>query len=316
MKLNKIIKCTTLAVASAGMVNAAEDHLVLEAKGESNGKHVVLIAGDEEYRSEESMPMMAHVLSNNGFKCTVLFSMDKQNKFVDPLNLTNLSNSESLDSADAIVMCIRFRNWEDKDFMKFESAFERGVPIVALRTSTHAFKTKPKSKWAKYSFNAKANTGWEKGFGRQVLGEAWVSHHGKHKFEATRTHIEKGQEANPVLNGVGEIFCTSDTYEAHPLEPSTILLRGEVTESFEPDSAGVEAKNSPMMPVAWTREYKHESGTVNKVLTTTMGAATDLVDEDLRRLVVNGVYWGTGLEVPAKADVTINGTYEPTFYVF
>jgi len=88
MKLNKIIKCTTLAVASAGMVNAAEDHLVLEAKGESNGKHVVLIAGDEEYRSEESMPMMAHVLSNNGFKCTVLFSMDKQNKFVDPLNLT------------------------------------------------------------------------------------------------------------------------------------------------------------------------------------------------------------------------------------
>ena len=34
-----------------------------------------------------------------------------------------------------------------------------------------------------------------------------------------------------------------------------------------------------------------------------MGAATDLQNESLRRLIVNGVYWGFGMEVPAKADV-------------
>jgi len=213
-------------------------------------------------------------------------------------------------------MCLRFRNWEDNAFGKFESAFERGVPIVALRTSTHAFKVGGGSKYAKYSFNAKESTGWKGGFGRQVLGESWVNHHGKHKKEATRTKVEPGAEKNPVLNGVGEIFCTSDVYGAKPLEPSTILLRGEVTETFDPKSKAVDGKNDPMQPVVWTREYKHESGKVNKILTTTMGAATDLLDENLRRVVVNGVYWGLDMKVPAKADVSIVGEYKPTFYSF
>ena len=308
----------TLGVYACGMAfsQAQQDHLVFEAKGESNGKHVVLLSGDEEYRSEESMPMMAQLLSKQGFKCTVLFSMDKDNKFVDPANQKSLSHPVALDSADAIVMCIRFRNWGDEAFEKFNAALERGVPMVALRTSTHAFKVKGDSKWAKFSFNAKPASGWEKGFGRQVLGETWVSHHGKHKKEATRTHIEKGAEKNPILNGVGEIFCTSDVYGADPLKPSNVLLRGAVTASFDPASADVEGKNDPMQPVAWTREYKHDSGKVNKILTTTMGAATDLEDEDLRRLVVNGVYWGLDMKVPAKADVTIDGEYKPTFYGF
>ena len=319
MKLREIkIGICTLGVYACGVgaSTAQEDHLVFEAKGESNGKHVVLLAGDEEYRSEESMPMLAQILSNQGFQCTVLFSMDKNNKFVDPKNQKSLSNPVALDSADAIVMCLRFRNWEDNVFGKFESAFERGVPIVALRTSTHAFKVSPKSKYAKYSFNAKEDTGWKGGFGRQVLGETWVSHHGKHKKEATRSKVEAGAEGNPILNGVGEIFCTSDVYGAKPLEPSNVLLRGEVTASFDPKSAGVEGKNDPMQPVAWTREFKHESGKMNKILTTTMGAATDLEDEDLRRLVVNGVYWGLDMKVPAKADVSIKGEYKPTFYSF
>ena len=319
MKLREIkLGICTLGVYAIGMAFclAGQDHLVFEAKGKANGKHVVLLSGDEEYRSEESMPMMAQLLSKQGFKCTVLFSMDKDNQFVDPGNQNSLSNPVALDSADAIVMCLRFRNWDDGAFEKFDAAFERGVSMVALRTSTHAFKVKGDSKWAKYSFDAKAESGWEKGFGRQILGESWVSHHGKHKKEATRTHVEPSASKNPILNGVGEIFCTSDVYGADPLKPSEILLRGEVTASFDPKSEGVATKNILMQPVAWTREYKHSSGEVSKVLTTTMGAATDLVDEDLRRLVMNGVYWGLGMEVPAKVDVSIDGEYKPTFYGF
>ena len=74
--------------------------------------------------------------------------------------------------------------------------------------------------------------------------------------------------------------------------------------------------NEPMMPVAWTREVANKAGTKNKVLCTTMGAATDLDSEGLRRLVVNGVYWGVGLEVPEKADVEYVDPYKPTMYGF
>lgn len=314
----KSILTSTLTISlTAATLTAAEDHLVFEPTGTPNGKHVVLLSGDEEYRSEESMPMMAQVLSKNGFKTTVLFSLDEDGT-VNPKNSKSLSNSAALDSADAIVLCIRFRHWDDESMQRFDDALNRGVPFVSLRTSTHAFNIKDKSsKWAKYSWNAKPNTGWEKGFGRQVLGETWVSHHGKHKKQGTRSVVETGQEKHPILNGIGTIFGDSDVYGADPLKPATILLRGEVTETLESDSKAVEGKkNNPMMPIAWTREFDNEGDKNNRVFTTTMGAATDLADENLRRLVVNGVFWGLEMDVPAKADVTIDGTYEPTFYSF
>jgi mono/diheme cytochrome c family protein/glucose/arabinose dehydrogenase len=293
------------------------DHLVFAGgEGPGKGKHVVFLAGDEEYRSEEAMPLMAQILAKQGFKCTVLFSLGADGN-VDPMNQKSLSHSQSLDSADAMVMSLRFRNWDDTSMERFDNALNRGTPIVALRTSTHAFKFGKDSKWAKYSFNAKSDTGWEKGFGRQVLGETWINHHGKHKVEGTRSKIEEANKTNPVLNGVGTIFGTTDVYGVSPLTPSTILLRGEVTQTLDPKSPAVEGKkNKPMQPIAWTREYKNASGKTNRILTTTMGAATDLIDENLRRLVANGVFWGLGLEVPNKVDVTLPGVYNPNKYSF
>ena len=315
------MKKTLTFALSASLATAAysaqpADHLIFEPMGKANGKHVVLISGDEEYRSEESMPLLGQILAAQGFKATVLFSLNADG-IVTPENGGSLSHSESLDEADAIVMCIRFRHWDDSSMERFEGALNRGVPMVALRTSTHAFNFPKGSKWAKYSYNAKVDTGWKKGFGRQVLGETWINHHGKHKVEGTRSIVETANAKHPVLNGVGTIFGTTDVYGANPLEPSTILLRGEVTQTLDPKSPAVEGKkNSPMIPIAWTREFKNSGDKPNRILTTTMGAATDLSDENLRRLVVNGVYWGLGGRVPAKADVTIPGTWNPTKYSF
>ena len=56
-------------------------------KGPGKGKTIVLVAGDEEYRTEESMPMLAKILSQkHGFDCIVLFSWDSEGKYVDPNN--------------------------------------------------------------------------------------------------------------------------------------------------------------------------------------------------------------------------------------
>ncbi|MEO1857541.1 MAG: ThuA domain-containing protein [Rubritalea sp.] len=313
---NSLTFSLVASLATTAFAAQPSDHLVFEPSAKANGKHVVLLSGDEEYRSEESMPMLGQILAAQGFKATVLFSLDADG-IVNPNLGGNLSHSESLDEADAIVMCIRFRHWDDTSMQRFEGALNRGVPIVALRTSTHAFNFKKDSKWAKYSHNAKAGSGWQKGFGRQVLGESWVSHHGKHKVEGTRSVIETANAKHPVLSGVGTIFGTTDVYGADPLAPSTILLRGEVTQSLDPKSPAVEGeKNSPMIPIAWTREFKNTSTTPNRIVTTTMGAATDLSDENLRRLVVNGVYWGLKMDVPSKADVTIPGEWKPSKYSF
>ena len=45
--------------------------------GPGGGRHVVLLSGDEEYRGEEALPMLAKILSRrHGFKTTVLFAVD------------------------------------------------------------------------------------------------------------------------------------------------------------------------------------------------------------------------------------------------
>jgi hypothetical protein len=287
----------------------ADHHLSVHYEGKAGpgkGKHIVLVSGDEEYRSEEALPMLGKVLAeHHGFDCTVLFSVNEEG-IIDPPNQASVTNSKAFDSADLIVMSLRFRNWPDEDMKHFVDAYQRGVPIVALRTSTHAFQMKGDSSYKNFSR-----------FGKEVLGEGWVSHWGGHKSQGCRGVVEEANKNHPILKGATDVFAESDVYEAHPPEDVTILLRGAVTESLDPSSKPIEGKkNSPMMPVAWIREYKNPAGNTNRIFCTTMGAASDFKSEGLRRLVVNAVFWGLELDVPDQANVTPIGEWNPTFFGF
>ena len=197
--------------------------------------------------------------------------------------------------------------------------------MVAPRTSTHAFSYDGKSPTAYKQFHWQNAQG---GFGRMVLGESWVNHWGGHKSEATRGIFEPGAKEHLVMRGVKDLFGTTDVYEANPPADATILVRGQVLKGMTPDSPPADYKkrasgkkedqgiNDPMQAIAWVREYKNDAGTTNRCLTTTMGAATDFLSEGLRRMVVNGVYWGLKMDVPAAADVTLTGEYHPTTYGF
>ena len=204
-----LISFTSVALAGTSAVyNGSSD-----APGK--GKHIVLLTGDEEYRSEEGLPMLAKILSQrHGFNCTVLFALDPDGT-INPNNTQSLSNPEALDTADAIVMLLRWRNYPDATMKHFVDACQRGVPIIALRTSTHAFKFKD----GPYT----AYNDW----GKRILGEGWVNHWGKHKSQATRAVIEPANKDNPILRGVTDIFVTTDVYEAYPPPDATILLRGQ-----------------------------------------------------------------------------------------
>jgi len=311
-------------VAMQASPQPANDSVTYAGKrGPGGGRHVVFLTGDEEYRSEEGLPMLAKILSQrHGFKTTVLFSLDPDGT-INPKNTKSVSHPSALDSADAIVMLLRFRNWPDEEMARFEKFVLAGKPIVALRTSTHAFNAFPKgSRWETWNWNN------EGGFGKRVLGETWLTHWGRHKVEATRGAIEPSQQKNPVLRGVGNVFGETDVYEAYPPADATILVRGIVLKTLSPDSEPADYKkprvtdkveqgvNDPAMPVAWTRMNKNANGTTNRIFTTTMGAATDLENEGLRRLIVNAVFWGLGLDVPQKADVTYADEYKPSFYGF
>lgn len=317
-----------LLFSLAGIAPAADQQwVVFEGKeGAGKGKHLVFLSGDEEYRSEEAMPQLAKILATrHGFKCTVLFAINPQTGEIDPNTKNNIPGIEALGSADMAIMMLRFRELPDEQMKHFVEFLNSGKPILALRTSTHAFNyaKDSKSPYAKFHWQS---TEWPGGFGKQVLGETWVAHHGVHKKEATKGIIEAGAKDHPIVRGVEEIFGTTDVYEANPPSDAQILVRGQVLKGMNPNDppadyrkkvkSGEQPVNDPMQPIVWTRSWTGVSGKPSKIITTTMGSATDLESEGLRRLLVNSVYWGLGLDVPAKADVTLVGEYKPTFYGF
>jgi len=321
MTLFRFATVAAILLAATSPTPAADESPVVVlpgGEGLGKGKHIVLLSGDQEYRSEETIPQLAKILSkHHGFKCTVLFTLGKDGT-IDPAETNPIPGLEALKTADLFVIFTRFLNPPDEQMAHIDEYIKSGKPVVGLRTSTHAFNIPGNRKFAKYGNGSKVE-GWEGGFGRVVLGEKWVNHHGSHGKEGTRGIVAKGLESHPILKGImpGDIFGTTDVYTVNlPLPGDSLpLVLGEVTETLQPTSKAVAGKkNDPMMPVAWVKTYKGEDKTVGRVFTTTMGASQDLAYEGTRRMIINGCIWAIGLDekIPAVTDVSIVGTFKPT----
>jgi hypothetical protein len=301
---------------------AADEWIVLEGgDGPGKGKHIVLISGDEEYRSEEALPQLAKILAKqHGFKCTVHFAIDPKDGTINPTVRNNIPGLEALKTADLMIIFTRFRDLPDEQMKYIADYVAAGKPIIGMRTATHAFDMKKNTSYGKFDWQSKD---WDGGFGRQVLGETWISHHGKHGSQSTLGMIAPGQEKHPILKGIGsgDIWGPTDVYGVRLPLPgdSTPLVLGAVLEGMKPtDKPVTGSQNEPELPVAWVKTYKSAEGNTGRVFATTMGASQDLQSEGLRRLLVNGAYWAVGLEdkIPAKADVAIVGEYKPLPFGF
>lgn len=320
-RCRRFLLLASICALSLGLASsaAANEWLVYEGPaGPGKGKHIVLLAGDEEYRSEEALPMLAKILAmRHGFKCTVVLPINPTTGLVDPNTRTNLPGIGALDSADVCVMSLRFREPPNTQMKHFVDYWKRGKPFVALRTSTHAFNydANKQSPYAKFDWRSKE---WPGGFGQQVLGETWVNHHGDHGKQSSRGVVRAEAKASSILRGVEDVWGPTDVYGVtHLPKDAEILLWGQVLTGMKPGDPPLDGpKNNPMMPLAWTRVLKSESGATQKIFTTTMGASVDFESEGLRRLVVNACFWAADLEVPARADVKPVGEYKPTMFGF
>src|SRR3569832_400646 len=130
----------------------ADDRLIVRGKnGPGRGKRIVLVSGDEEYRSEQALPQLARILAErHGFDCTVLFAIDPKDGTINPNYQSNIPGLETLDSADLLILLTRFRDLPDAQMKHFVNYVESGRPIVALRTATHAFELKTSKTYARY----------------------------------------------------------------------------------------------------------------------------------------------------------------------
>lgn len=283
------------------------------------GQRIVLISGDEEYRSEELVVQFGRILAeHHGYHCTVLFAINKESGEIDPATTDNIPGLEALEKADLAVVFLRWRNLPDEQMRSVDAYLMSGRPVIGLRTTTHAFKIPADRAFVRYSYDFDDKGGpWQQGFGRLVLGETWIEHHGKHGFQATRGTVVPEREDTPVVRGCGDMFGPTDVYRVRlPLPEGCVpLICGQVLEGMQPTDKPVEGgKNQPLMPIAWLKTYQLPGGTRGRAFTSTMGSAEDFSSEGYRRLLVNAVYELTGLQsrIPERTEVGIVGDYDPS----
>jgi type 1 glutamine amidotransferase len=321
------LSLSLVLLVMAALVSRAvgDDKLWVEyagGEGAGRGKRVVLVSGDEEYRSEETLPQLGKILAkHHGFDCVVLFAIDRKDGTINPKQRDNIPGLENLAKADLMVIFTRMRDLPDEQMKHVAEYVESRRPIVALRTATHAFQLDKSKTYARYTFNRRGD--WDGGFGRHILGETWISHHGNHGGESTRGIIAPDAKDHPILRGIGDgdIWGPTDVYGVRLPLPgdSKPLVLGQVLAGMKPTDAPVAGKkNDPMMPVAWTKSYTTDGGKKGRTFTTTMGASQDFESESLRRLLVNACYWTIGMEdkIADKAKVDIVGKFETLPFKF
>jgi uncharacterized protein len=279
------------AVASALLAGCAA------AVAAADKPHVVFVAGDHEYRSEITLPLLARIFeTHHGFRTSLVMPVDDEGN-MNPKADRSLAGLDALADADLAVFYLRWRTLPDDQMKKIVDYVNSGRPMAGLRTTTHAFRNQ-QGEYAR----------WNDGFGRDVFGQRWITHHGGR----STTAVSPTATPHPVLRGVKPFTGRSWLYHVTPLQGEDVqtLLMGRSIGSNHPE----DGPYPHLQPVAWTKTYTGDTGRTARVFFTTLGHPEEFADVNMRRLVVNGLLWALGREadIPedgAKADLV--GQYDP-----
>jgi len=272
---------------------------------------VAFVAADDEYRSEITLPFLAGLAERTGAaRTTVSLASDPAKpETPDPDAKTGLTNADRSRQVEATVAYLRFARLEDRFLKAFLEPVEGGLPLVAFRTTTHAFAYPEDSPQAK----------WNAGFGERFLGTPWRFHHG----HASRTRIlppEGDAAGHPIVAGLAippdGLVVRSWLYHVEPLPADCrVLLWGEAI-----DSAATDAPRR--QPIVWVRELPRRSEDrrtdparplpPQRIAVTTLGHPEDFASPEVRLLALRMLAWATGRELDATATAAVrDAAFEP-----
>jgi uncharacterized protein len=265
-----------IAIASMPAYASEAPQNIAQLKGAEGKPHLVFVTGDEEYRSEETMPMLARMLHrDHGFTVSVCFALT--DGIIDPNRTDNIEGLKILAEADMMIVNTRFRNLPDEQLNHITDFAESGKPMAGFRTATHAFR---------YGGGNVMDKEWP----QKVFGLPWIRHHGG--ANSTDAHLVEDHATHPVLRGVAPFHARSWLYHADTLLDSvTPLVVGRAIKGAEP---GGEQFSDPHT-VAWVHHYQGENGK-SRVFFTTLGHPEDFKNESMRKLSLNGILWALGME--------------------
>lgn len=174
-------------------------------------------------------------------------------------NGKKLDNLDALKTADLLVVFARRMDLPEQQMAIIRQHWDKGRPVVALRTASHAFQP---------ADNAI--------FDRKVLGG---NYQGAGDYTTPFKAIpDKSQASHPVLKGVGPI-TSKGYYNNGKLAEDAVVLQV------------VESERKTPLPVTWAHTFKG-----GRTIYTSMGVPEDFKDENFRRLLINAVFWSAQLD--------------------
>jgi len=225
-----------------------------------------VVIAEREYHTKETLPAFARAHLGKDFCVDYVFA--------DPKDGSKLPGIGILHDADLAVLSVRRRVPPKAQLHVVLKYIAAGKPLVAIRTSSHAFALRKGDVPA-------GHDAWP-AFDREVLGCNYQGHHGRPSGgEKTFVRVAPSAGDHPILASVtkDEFEVRSSLYKSQPLEKgATLLMTGRVGDK------------KPHEPVAWT--FTHPGG--GRVFYTSLGHVDDFKMEPFQRLLKNGIYWAAG----------------------
>ena len=230
--------------------------------------HLVVLISEDEYETDQTLPAYLDRELASTFRISLLFGR--------PDDVHSLMGWREIKSADVLLVSMRRRALPDEQLEAIKQAVHRGVPVVGIRTASHAFALRTGEPEAGRSL-------WPE-FDAEVLGGNYHDHYGNKDAEDPRTYVrvEPSATAHPLVADfpTDEWVASSWLYKTNPLAPgTTVVLTGRVGEF-------------PAEPVAWTHCNRYGA----RVFYTSLGHVDDFANPHFRRLLKRGLLWAAQLE--------------------
>ena len=230
--------------------------------------HLVLIIAENEYHTDQTLPPFAAANLAHDFRLTILRA--------DEATAYHIPGLAALRTADVLLLSMRRRPLPSDELGAIREFLARGKPLIALRTSSHAFCLRNEP--------LPAGLAEWPAFDQEILGCHYQNHYGN----TLKTYVQAVPAAaeHPILKGVrrDEFPVFGSLYQSAPLAASATLLMTGRAENIEPHE-----------PVAWI--YQTPQG--GRVFYTSLGHPQDFTLPSFVQLLRNGIYWSAGLSVPA-----------------
>ncbi|MDG2383632.1 MAG: ThuA domain-containing protein [Pirellulaceae bacterium] len=223
----------------------------------------VAVIGEREYQTQRTIPDFCNRMLASDFRLQYVFAEQE--------NGNHFPGIETVADADVVLLSVRRRGLSKQQLTYLRDHVEAGKPLVAIRTSSHAFAPRLETK-------SNDTDVWPE-FDHEVLGGNYQGHHNNKLITDPTTFVRvvsAGQ--HPILEGVrqDELPVASWLYKVSPLADTTTPLMTGRVEGREPHE-----------PVAWINEPMGGA----RVFYTSLGHPQDFRLPAFQRLLANAIYW-------------------------